>query len=338
MFTVSGFEPFASAVRIGPKTLVTNRHVVADQKTVKITLKDGRKITANVVPTGYEGDLTLLKSDGLNKNGAHLVPTKSNFAGALYTVAGDLSRRMVRVYPPGKLISAPVSNHPFARIHSSAYSQPGNSGGALVDAQGRLVAVIASGSEGRFDAIPASEIAKLKAMSGQKYQARSQELGEALRICTERLESLRGNIRSLTAQTARALHDDCAASFNRPLFDQAAQLLGRAGRRELSLALSKLAVDRDPNAVASRLSLVITMMFSQSYKAALPHVQKLVALAPENQSVQRFAIQIGKWGGDLALAKKGLELVKQHNPAQAAAAQRFFDANLPPPPRRRRRR
>jgi len=257
--------------------------------------------------------------------------------GKLYTVAADLSRRSIKAYPPGKRVSAPASDHPFARLHSSAYSQPGNSGGALVDEQGRLVAVIASGSEGRYDSIPASEIKKLKILSGPQFKQQSRALGEALRTCTQRLEDLSRNLRNLTSQAAQSLHDDCVASSNRPLFDQAAQALGRAGKRDLSLALSKLSVARDPNAVASRLSLVITMMFSQSYKQALPHVRKLVELAPQNQSVQRFAIQIGKWGGDLKLAKRGLALVKQHNPAQAEAAERFLNANIPPPPRRQRR-
>jgi len=337
VYTLSSFDPFASAVRIGPKTLVTNRHVVADQKTVNLTRKDGGKITARVVPTSYEGDLILLEAEGLAEQGAVLKPVVSDYAGKLYTVAGDLSRRSIKVYPPGKLVSTPAPNHPYARLHSSAYSQPGNSGGALVDEQGRLVAVIASGGEGRYDSIPAGEIEKLKSLSGPEFKAQSRELGEALRICTQRNENLPGNLRNLTVQAAQALHNVCAASSNRPLYDLAAQALGRAGKRDLSLSLSKLSVVRDPNAVVSRLSLVITMMFSQSYSQALPHVRKLVELAPQNQSVQRFAIQIGKWGGDLELAQRGLALVKQHNPAQAQAAERFLNANTPPPPRRRRR-
>lgn len=335
VFIVSSFEPFASAVRIAQNRLVTNRHVVADRSIAKLTLKDGKVLTARVIPSSYEGDLALLEADGL-PDGRILEAVASGYSGDLYTVAGDLSRKQVKVYPPGRLVQAPAKNHAFARVHHGAYSQPGNSGGALVDAQGRLVAIIASGGDGRFDAVPALDINLMQALTGPEHETRARDLGEALRACTERLEAWPRNPRNVQSQQARALQTDCIASANRPLYDQAAQALGRARQTDLSLELSRLAVARDPNAVTSRLSLVITMMLAQTYDQALPHVRKLIVLAPQNTSVQRFAIQIGKWGGDMELAKKGLELVRRHNPAQAEAAERFLASDRGPPPRRRR--
>ncbi len=65
VFAVSSFDPLASAVRVGPEFLVTNRHVVADQTRAEVRLADGRRLAAEVVPSGYGGDLALLRVTGL---------------------------------------------------------------------------------------------------------------------------------------------------------------------------------------------------------------------------------------------------------------------------------
>ena len=65
VFAVSSFDPLASAVRVGPEFLVTNRHVVADETRAEVRLADGRRLVAEVVPTGYAGDLALLHVSGL---------------------------------------------------------------------------------------------------------------------------------------------------------------------------------------------------------------------------------------------------------------------------------
>ncbi len=64
VFAVSSFDPLASAVRVGPEFLVTNRHVVADETRAEVRLADGRRLAAEVVPTGYAGDLALLRVAG----------------------------------------------------------------------------------------------------------------------------------------------------------------------------------------------------------------------------------------------------------------------------------
>ncbi len=335
VFTISSFDPFASAVRIAPDLLVTNRHVVADTQSVKLKLKDGSEITAKVVPSAYRGDLALLKAEGLGA-GPVLSPEITDFKGALYTVAGDLARRAVRIYPPGRLVLKPAANTPFARLHHSAYSQPGNSGGALVNAKGALVAIVAAGGSGRYDAVPAGEVARLRAEIGPEYKRQARLLGQALRLCVEQLNNLPANLRSLRERAAQALAEICVQSANRPLFDRAAQALARSGRLGLALELSNKAVSRDPNSVNSRLTLVSTLFLSRRYKDTLPHIRVLIGQAPEDTMVQRFAVQAGKWGGDMTLAARGLALVRKHNPAQADAAQRFMKANIPPPPTRAR--
>jgi hypothetical protein len=334
IFRIAAFDTEASAVRLGPDILVSNRHVMADRNRVEITLKDGRKIEGRVLPSAYEGDLVLIEAGDLPP-GPGLAPVNSDFAGDLFTVAFDLSRRAVRVYPPGRLIAKPYKGRPFARLHHSAFSQYGNSGGALVDAQGRLVAVIASGGEGRFDAVPAVEIETLKRQSGGSHKSRARLMGAALGACVLKLEKLPRNLRNFSDERARELYEICLGSLNRPLYDRAAQALGRAGKHDLSVALAKAALERDPNSTLTRQTLVTSLFISRRYKEALPHIKVLIAALPENPVIQRFAVQAGKWGGDMALARQGLALVKKHNPAQAEAAERFLKANIPAPKPRR---
>ena len=66
VFRIASFDPIGSAVQVGPGLLVTNRHVVADRAWAEVFLPDGRVMRAEVVPTGYSGDLALLRLDGLN--------------------------------------------------------------------------------------------------------------------------------------------------------------------------------------------------------------------------------------------------------------------------------
>ena len=184
VFIVAAFDPFASAVRISATRLVTTRHGIADETTVKVMLKDGSTLDGTVVPNGYDGDLILLEVPGL-PDGRVLPLAESIEKGArLYTVAGDDGRKAVRVYPPGEVLLLPSDASPQGRLHHTAYSQFGNSGGALVDDQGRLVGIIASGGEGRFEAIPVSEIAHLSELSGDAFAAQSRSVGEAVRECT----------------------------------------------------------------------------------------------------------------------------------------------------------
>ena len=182
VFAVSSFDPIGSAVRISEARLVTARHVVADEKTVTLFLADGQPIEAQVIPTDYPGDLVLLESSALPP-GPSLAPSEITPEALLFTVGADVSLRRVRAYDPGRLHFAPPLDRPFARLHHDAYSQPGNSGGALVDENGQLVGIVASGGEGRYEAIPAEAILTLSTRSGFDLAEASAEIGAAVRVC-----------------------------------------------------------------------------------------------------------------------------------------------------------
>ena len=330
VFVISSFDPFASAVRLSPTRLVTNRHAVADAANVTITTHDGRRIEGRVVPTAFEGDLVFIDSDSLGSGPVAKI-AEGVPKGDLFTVAGDVARKSVRAYPPGRLQGHKAAT-PRARLHHNAYSQPGNSGGALVNEDGALVGIVASGGEGRFEAIPVSELAALAKVSGPAFAERSAEIGRANRKCSEGTETPpRGVIPKAAAET---IFQSCATSGNRQLFDLAAQTLARGQRLDMAVELAQKAVARDPAAINSRLTLVIALHIAGRYADEIKHLNYLIIAAPEEPSVARYAIQAGKWAGDVELARKGLELVRRFNPAQVEAAERFLKADIPPPGRR----
>lgn len=321
VFAVSAFDPYGSAVRIGGDLLVTNRHIVADMAEAELRLADGGKVRARVVPTAFAGDLILLQAK--LPPGPALEPGGAA-SGDLYTVGEDIGTRRVRVFPKGRVLLEPEPGKPLARLHHTAYSQPGTSGGALVDAQGMLVAIVTSGGEGRNEAIPARRIAELRALSGEPYAAASAEIGRAYRDCTEGIERFDGAQEGAASLAAR-----CTATGNRQMIDLAAQALGRAGRLAESVELFTRSLEMDPNAVNARLGLVVALVHARRYGDAAVHLRRLITVIPEEPRVQQYAVQLGKFADDADLAREGLALIERYNPAQLDAARRFLAAPLP---------
>jgi len=330
VFAIAAFDPAGSAVRIGPDLLVTNRHLIADWEGAEVLLPGGRAIRAEVVPSGYPGDLVLLRATSLPP-GPTLPPVAAEAAGPLYAVGADPQTREVRVRAPGRRLHAPARGKPLARLHHDAESGPGDSGGALLDADGRLVAIVTSGGGGRNEAIPAASIAQLRAGSGAAGRAVHARIGAAYRNCIERLEAHGSARPGLNDPEARGLIEACSESENRQLLDLAAQVLGRAGRFERSAALLEASLGQDPNASNARLALVVTLQLAREHVVAVPHLERLLDDLPDDPQVLRLAIQAGKLGGAPELAERAYDLLLIHQPETAAAARRFLDADLPPP-------
>ncbi len=329
VFRISAFDPVGSAVRIGPKRLITSRHIVADRKTVDLFLPDGTKISANVLPSGYAGDAILIMTDGLPE-GPHLRVGSVEAGAAVFTVGADVSKRRIRAYAPGKVQLLPAKDKPLSRLHHSAYTQQGNSGGALVNSNGELVGIVASGGEGRFEAVPARALERLRADVSAEAAQKGAEIGAAIKVCTLNLERLYQQRGPLSDEEAKALATSCKRTGNRQYYDLAGQTLSQRRRLAAALSLFEASVAQDPHAVNSRLNLVITYHIARQYERELPHLQWLMEHAGDNLQVLRFAIQVGVWTGDKALADRAFAKLKQINPNAAPAAERFMTS---PPPR-----
>ncbi len=334
----SAFDPQASATRIGPDLLVTNRHVMADETRAKLRLPDGGARAAEVVPSAYPGDLVLLRVAGLGEGpvlqpGAARAEGDVSVVGDLYVVGVDIETRRVRATAPGRPVLAPAAGKPLARLYHSAPSRPGHSGGALLDGQGRLIGIVASGGEGNNEAIPAAGVVALLAARGPAYAGDSRARGAATRVCSDVLDRAARVGPRLNEALAKALERACAASGNRQLLDLAAQALGRSARHERAIALFERALEEDPNAINARIGLVVTLQLARRYAAAAPHLVWLLGVKADNLQVLRMATLSGKWGAAPELAARALALIETHHPLMAPSARKFLGSPDRPPSR-----
>lgn len=149
--------------------LVTNAHVVGTSDQVRVTLPDGESMDAEVVGVDPASDLAVLRVDAENlpvpvwadaDNGPEIGETAVAI-GSPFGLDGSVTSGIVsalgRTLPSqqGVLIDL---------IQTDAAVNPGNSGGALVDGEGRVIGVntaIASrsgGSQGIGFAIPSTTV------------------------------------------------------------------------------------------------------------------------------------------------------------------------------------
>ena len=305
------FDPLASATLIAPELLVTNRHVVADETRVEVTTADGGRLVGAVVASAFAGDLVLVRVPGLEGE-----PLARGVAGEglLYAIGADDASGRVRVYAPGHRLAAPAEGKPLARLHHTARSQPGNSGGALVNENGWLVGIVAAGGEGRNDAIPASRLADLEAASGPGREAESAVLGRAYRDCIESIEAV----------ALDALADVCRATGNRQLIDLAGQRLGRAERYDASARLYRAALEIDPDSVNSIVGLVVTLHRAERWNDEAAVLRGLIERLPADFQFLRMSVQAGKFAGDAALVDRALALIGQHHADALDAANEFL--------------
>ncbi len=310
----SAFDPLASAVLVAPGVLVTNRHVVADETRIEVRLDGGGRLAGEVVPTAYPGDLVLIAVPGLE--GDPLSPGEAG-DGPLFTIGANEPGGDIRVYAPGRVIARPAAGRPLARLHHSAYGQPGNSGGAPVDGDRRLVAIVTAGGEGRNDAIPAVRLVALRAASGPGHGAASRALGRAYRACIEGLERP-------APDALDALIAACEASGNRQLFDLAGQALGRTGRTGDSARLFRAALERDPNSVNSMVGLAVTLHLAERWNEEVAVLGELIERIPEDFQALRMSVQAGKFAGAETLVERALALIERHHPDALDAANEFL--------------
>lgn len=144
--------------------ILTNNHVVHGADTIKVSLNDGRELTAKVVGTDPQTDLAVVKVEAKD------LPAVT-FADSDKVEVGDRVLAVGNPFGIGQTVtSGMVSGLGRATlgldyedfIQTDAAINPGNSGGALVDADGRLVGVNTAilsrsgGSQGIGFAIPAN--------------------------------------------------------------------------------------------------------------------------------------------------------------------------------------
>jgi S1-C subfamily serine protease len=132
---------------VGPNFVVTNAHVVAGERTTHVTTSDGRRLDGTVVAFDPNRDLAVLRVPGLALPALELGRGTVDERGALFghPGGGELRESPVRI---AEQITArgtditrttPTERDVFVL---AAVTAPGDSGGPVVDADGRVIGVM----------------------------------------------------------------------------------------------------------------------------------------------------------------------------------------------------
>ena len=127
--------------------IVTNNHVIKDATKVDITLSDNRKFEAEVMGTDPSTDLAVLKITGKNLPVIALANSDKTRVGEWVLAIGnpfELTSTVTAGIISAKGRDISILNGQYSIesfIQTDAAVNPGNSGGALVNADGKLIGI-----------------------------------------------------------------------------------------------------------------------------------------------------------------------------------------------------
>ncbi len=225
--------------------IVTNNHVVAEAQKVTVTLNDQRKFEARIIGTDEATDLALLKIDAKGLDYIEYGNSDEVRLGEWVLAVGNPYNLNSTV--TAGIVSAKARNLDILGngsrvetfIQTDAAVNSGNSGGALVNVQGKLIginAAIASNTgsyAGYSFAIPVNVVKKVVAELKQYGRVKSVNQGVAV------MKRLGAEFQPLTQQVKQAYQVDHGLTVTR--LDDG--LLKRAGVQNGYVILS---VDRKP--------------------------------------------------------------------------------------------
>jgi serine protease Do len=226
--------------------ILTNNHVVANAKDIKVSLSDGREVTATLVGADPKSDLAVLKVKGqvTNLKPIPLGDSDKLRLGDVVLAVGNpfgvgQAVTMGIVSAKGRANMGIVDYEDF--IQTDAAINPGNSGGALINLRGELVGINTAilsrtgGYQGIGFAIPTgmarpimdSLIAKGKVVRGWlgvSIRDVNRELSESHRLSLDRGVWIDGVVPGGPAAKAGIRRGDVVVSINHRACDKAAHL------------------------------------------------------------------------------------------------------------------
>ena len=126
--------------------IITNNHVIEGADNIEVTLSDNRTYKATVVGTEAQADLAVLKIDARRLPVLKKADSERARIGEWVLAVGnpfDLNSTVTAgiISAKGRDIGIIQGNSIESFIQTDAAVNPGNSGGALIDAQGRLLGI-----------------------------------------------------------------------------------------------------------------------------------------------------------------------------------------------------
>jgi serine protease Do len=143
---------FGSGVIINPDGyILTNYHVVEGAERVRVKLADNRQLLAQVLRRDARRDVALLKLEGSGYPAAALrLPPDLQIGDEVFAIGSPLGEQNSLTVTRG-IVSAFRKNGGYPLIQSDVSVQHGNSGGPLVDRNGKVIALCVSGATSAVD-------------------------------------------------------------------------------------------------------------------------------------------------------------------------------------------
>lgn len=123
--------------------VVTNAHVVENARSIHVNLEDGRAFETKLVGSDSYADVAVLKIDATGLPAVELGDSSKLRIGELAIAIGNPTGRLSGTVTSGIISSLDreLSQSPIALIQTDAALNPGNSGGALINAFGEVIGI-----------------------------------------------------------------------------------------------------------------------------------------------------------------------------------------------------
>ena len=315
----------ASGTIIDDDFIVTNRHVVEDHKQLIIRYYNGEIKKAFPLTHNFPADLAILTLNKQKRNPTKLLKL-NKIKGMIRVIGFDQGRKSNRIYDKGKIIAYSDTNkYPQSRIHTDAKSLPGNSGGAVVDDNGNLVGILASGDGNINEIVPISLVNEVIKNTSKQHKENFFKIGENIRLCADNLEEAQYIQKNLNDKIANNIDNYCWNSKNKQLIDQAGQTFGRLGDLNKARKFLEKSVTLDPSSPNSLISLAIVYHIQRDLEKERPLILKLLKLTPENPQVLRLGVQVAGILKDKNMSDNVLELMSKYNKDALPLAKKFIE-------------